>query len=158
MSLKITLSVAITAALLLSLTSQAAADRLTVEPDSATLVGPHERLQMVATEQESTGRPVDVTRSVTYRTLTPELVKVSPTGFVTPLRSGSAAIQVERGAATVSVSIEVSGMDGAAPGSFQKDVMPILSKAGCNQGACNASQYGKGGLKISLLGYAPEQD
>ncbi|MEO2014012.1 MAG: DUF1553 domain-containing protein [Fuerstiella sp.] len=161
MSLKSTFFVAATAAtaaLLSSLTAQAAADRFTMGPNSATLVGPHERLQMVATEQVTAGRPVDVTRSVTYRNLTPELVKVWPTGLGTPLRSGSAAIKVERGEATVVVSIEVSGLDSALPVSFQKDVMPILSKAGCNQGACHASQYGKGGLKLSLLGYAPEQD
>src|SRR5262249_31350217 len=36
--------------------------------------------------------------------------------------------------------------------------MPILAKAGCNAGACHASQYGKGGFKLSVFGYAPEED
>src|SRR5579859_2962662 len=36
--------------------------------------------------------------------------------------------------------------------------MPILSKAGCNAGACHASQYGKGGFKLSVFGFDPDQD
>lgn len=36
--------------------------------------------------------------------------------------------------------------------SFTNDVMPVLSKAGCNTGACHGNQTGKGGLKLSLRG------
>lgn len=46
----------------------------------------------------------------------------------------------------------------AAQVSFVNDVLPVLSKAGCNQGRCHASATGKGGLHLSLRGYAPEQD
>lgn len=42
--------------------------------------------------------------------------------------------------------------------SFINDVVPVLTKAGCNTGACHGSQYGKGGFKLSLLGYDPELD
>lgn len=42
--------------------------------------------------------------------------------------------------------------------SFLNDVEPILSRAGCNQGACHGSQFGKGGFKLSLFGYEPETD
>jgi hypothetical protein len=31
--------------------------------------------------------------------------------------------------------------------------VPILTKAGCNQGACHGSQHGRGGFKLSLLGF-----
>jgi hypothetical protein len=44
------------------------------------------------------------------------------------------------------------------PVSFYTEVVPILTKAGCNQGACHGAQYGKGGFKLSLLGYEPEDD
>jgi hypothetical protein len=42
--------------------------------------------------------------------------------------------------------------------SFVNDVLPVLTKAGCNAGACHGSQYGKGGFKLSLLAYDPEAD
>ncbi len=43
-----------------------------------------------------------------------------------------------------------------APPCFVNDVMPLLSKAGCNQAACHAA--GLGGLKLSLFGSSPKQD
>lgn len=42
--------------------------------------------------------------------------------------------------------------------SFINDVLPVLSKAGCNQGTCHGGATGKGGFRLSLRGYAPEQD
>lgn len=42
--------------------------------------------------------------------------------------------------------------------SFLHDVLPVLTKAGCNSGACHGAMAGKGGLKLSLRGYDPEAD
>src|SRR5262249_3086159 len=42
--------------------------------------------------------------------------------------------------------------------SFRNHVIPILTKAGCNSGACHGALAGKGGLKLSLRGYDPESD
>src|SRR5688500_10928118 len=46
----------------------------------------------------------------------------------------------------------------AEPVSFDRDVMAVLSKAGCNFGACHANTNGKGGLKLSLRGEDPAGD
>ncbi len=45
----------------------------------------------------------------------------------------------------------------AAP-SFTHEVMPLLSRAGCNMGACHGSGGGKGNLKLSLRGERPSAD
>lgn len=45
-----------------------------------------------------------------------------------------------------------------APVSFRNEVMAVLSKAGCNQGACHGNQNGKGGFKLSLRGEDPDFD
>jgi hypothetical protein len=42
--------------------------------------------------------------------------------------------------------------------SFDRDVMAVLSKAGCNLGACHANTNGKGGFKLSLRGEDPAGD
>lgn len=42
--------------------------------------------------------------------------------------------------------------------SFRNDVMALLSKHGCNQGACHGNQNGKNGFKLSLRGQDPEFD
>ncbi len=41
---------------------------------------------------------------------------------------------------------------------FRRDVLPILSKAGCNSGGCHGALAGKGGFRLSLFGYNPEAD
>ncbi|HWG42103.1 MAG TPA: DUF1549 and DUF1553 domain-containing protein [Gemmataceae bacterium] len=46
----------------------------------------------------------------------------------------------------------------AAPVSFRNDVMAVLSRGGCNQGACHGNQNGKNGFKLSLRGQDPDWD
>lgn len=41
---------------------------------------------------------------------------------------------------------------------FHDHVMAILSRAGCNQGACHGNLNGKGGFKLSLRGQDPDFD
>jgi len=41
---------------------------------------------------------------------------------------------------------------------FTTDILPILTKAGCNSGACHGAAIGQGGFRLSLLGYDPQQD
>jgi hypothetical protein len=42
--------------------------------------------------------------------------------------------------------------------SFRHDVLPTLTRLGCNAGACHASPNGKGGFHLSLRGYDPVTD
>ena len=44
------------------------------------------------------------------------------------------------------------------PVSFRREVMAVLSKAGCNQGACHGNQQGKNGFRLSLRGADPAAD
>src|SRR5437868_1697201 len=41
---------------------------------------------------------------------------------------------------------------------FERDVMAVFSKAGCNLGACHGNLNGKGGFKLSLRGDDPAAD
>jgi hypothetical protein len=46
----------------------------------------------------------------------------------------------------------------AAEPSFTRDVMQVLSKAGCNLGTCHGNANGKAGFKLSLRGQDPALD
>src|SRR4029434_2973236 len=47
----------------------------------------------------------------------------------------------------------------AQPGvSFVKDILPVLSKAGCNAGSCHAKPEGQNGFKLSVFAYDPKSD
>jgi hypothetical protein len=47
---------------------------------------------------------------------------------------------------------------GEEPIRFDVDVMAVLSRGGCNQGACHGNLNGKGGFKLSLRGEDPAWD
>ena len=59
---------------------------LRAEPSEIRLAGPLARVQLVVTAPDGQGVPFDVTRSVTCRCLTADLLSVSDSGLVTPLR------------------------------------------------------------------------
>ena len=41
---------------------------------------------------------------------------------------------------------------------FERDVVPILTRAGCNAGACHGKARGQNGFALSLLGFDPDAD
>src|SRR6185295_14808159 len=41
---------------------------------------------------------------------------------------------------------------------FELDVLPVLTAAGCNAGACHGKSRGQNGFQLSLLGFDPEFD
>jgi hypothetical protein len=67
----------------------------------------------------------------------------------------------------VALAIVAAMILGLAPGalagagggvSFRNDVMGVISKAGCNAGACHGNKSGKAGFKLSLRGQDCEAD
>src|SRR5216110_559235 len=48
--------------------------------------------------------------------------------------------------------------DPPAPVNFARDVVPTLTKLGCNAGSCHGSFQGRGGFRLSLLGFDPAAD
>src|SRR5213079_121878 len=102
----------------------------------------------------------DLTRALAleWASLNPEIAIVSPRGQVTPKANGQATIVARGGSVEAKTSVAVSKMDQPAPVSFRKDVIPAFSQANCNMGACHGTPTGKGGFRLSLRGYLPDQD
>lgn len=48
--------------------------------------------------------------------------------------------------------------DERPPVDFQHDIMPVLTKFGCNSGACHGAAIGRGGFKLSLYGGNSAED
>ncbi|MGB8166896.1 MAG: DUF1553 domain-containing protein [Chthoniobacteraceae bacterium] len=46
----------------------------------------------------------------------------------------------------------------AAAPSFLRDVLPVLSKAGCNAGACHAKPDGQNGFRLTVFSFDPKSD
>ena len=130
---------------------------LLVDPLRAELNDRLARVQLLIRNRTSQNQLEDVTRSARYENETPAIVTVDSDGYVTPRADGSGRIRIRYGELEQVVRFEVR-LPQKPSVSFTRDVIPAITKAGCNQAACHASQYGKGGFKLSLFGSAPSND
>jgi len=74
-------------------------------------------------------------------------------------RTSSAATSDSLSLITLDTTKPVSEITAPAGGwSFRNHVIPVLTRLGCNSGACHGAAAGKGGLKLTLRGYDPEAD
>ncbi|OWK39163.1 hypothetical protein FRUB_06245 [Fimbriiglobus ruber] len=128
-----------------------------VSPTAITLTGNYARAQIQVTA--GTGeRADDLTDRATFRSSDTRIVTVAPGGQLLTVGNGSATVTAEVGGVSKSLTVTVAGVSDQSAIGFVEYVMPVLSKAGCNAGACHASQYGKGGFKLSVFGFAPNDD
>ncbi len=61
-------------------------------------------------------------------------------------------------AADLSTPVHKRFMDTQVQPSYQKHVLPLMSKVGCSGRACHGSFQGQGGFRLSLFGYDFKQD
>ena len=101
-------------------------------------------------------RAVDWTRTATYRSETPAILRVGADGTITALASGHGRVLVEVSGRTIAVDVDVA--DRAPSVTFENDIEPILARKGCNSGPCHGKARGQNGFQLSLLGYDPQFD
>ena len=99
------------------------------------------------------GKPADLTRRVEYRSESPGVVAVNDEGLLTPVGDGDGAILASLGAQQARLKVRVTNSGQSVHATFERDVLPILSRAGCNAGACHGKARGQNGFQLSLLGF-----
>ena len=132
--------------------------QVTIEPKAFRLIGKRATQQMIATSRATDGSISDATRSVEWLVRDPAIAAVTSKGRVIPLHHGTTTVIARLGSSELAADLTVEGMDRPAPVSFRRDVIPAFSQAGCNMGACHGTPTGKGGFRLSLRGYLPDQD
>jgi hypothetical protein len=83
---------------------------------------------------------------------------VSPAGVVSAVGNGATEIRVVAAGSQASIGVVVSGVVDSPRADFDRDILPVITRAGCNAGACHASQYGKGGFVLSVMAFDPQLD
>ncbi len=108
------------------------------------LGNPFAYAQLVVTGHTATGERFDVTRMAAIEAPA-SLVKLSPTGLVRPVADGTGMLKFRLEGVAVDVPIHVTGQKDKYEVSFVRDVMPTLSRLGCNAGTCHGAAQGKNG-------------
>ena len=151
------------AAVLLTLTGLATAAEIAspgarVIPEQITLHGPRATQQLLLQRAQGEHLTAQVRDDVVWSSADESIASVTADGRVTPVANGTTTIRAQQGNLSSEVQVTVDGMDNEDVISFRHDVLPILTKAGCNQGACHGALAGKGGFRLSLRGYDPDRD
>ncbi len=122
-----------------------------VYPPELTLSSIRDSRRVLVTGVMSDGQRIDLSSKATVSTQSP-VCQVDAAGFVAPVAAGEGVIIVEAEGLKTEVKVHVTSADPMNV-DFIREVNPILSKVGCNQGTCHGSQAGKNGFKLSLRGY-----
>ena len=129
-----------------------------VEPANIKIGKPSEYAQVLITAKMSDGTRADVTRMAKITAAKGDVVQIDSRGMIRPDKDGATAIHISFMGRTASVPANVSGLNVALKPDYVRDIMPITSKLGCNQGTCHGAKEGKAGFKLSLRGYDPIYD
>jgi len=116
---------------------------------------PH-AIQVFAVTAE--GFSQDLRDNATITIANPAIASLDDHGWIQPLANGETIITVSAGGQTKSIPLKVKLPTIEPPSSFRHEVMPILTRAGCNAGACHGYSLGKNGFKLSLRGQEPKLD
>ena len=136
---------------------KAAIKRLEITPSSVSLNGRAALQRVLVTAILGDGSRKDITGQAKLTPWPTSLLQLAG-NTVTPRTDGTGALKAEFGSVSAKVPVSVKNTAVAPTYSFVNDVVPMLAKVGCSQGTCHGAASGKGGFKLSLRGYAPEQD
>jgi hypothetical protein len=132
--------------------------RLDILPRTARLSGPEAVQRFVVVGEFADGSRRDLTIEARFASKTPEIVRVDESGKARPVADGQGEVIARVEGVEAVVPVEVHKAARPRLVSFRHEIEPVLTRLGCNQGACHGSQHGKGGFKLSLLGFEPEPD
>lgn len=131
--------------------------QLDVYPQSISLNSGADFQSFIAVVRREDGVTVDVTSEVRWNVDDEKLAKIDGNKLL-PIADGKTSLTARYRNATVKVDVTVSQAAVHPPISFVKDVMPVLTRSGCNTGSCHGAAQGKDGFRMSLFGFDPQGD
>jgi hypothetical protein len=130
-----------------------------LHPGEATLEPGDSGLQLTVEGPGSHGGLRDLSSQAAWESDPVGIVVVEAGGYLRPMSAGQATVRVtlpgELGTATMLVKV---GSPAERAWDFAEDIVPILTRQGCNTGSCHGKADGQNGFHLSLFGYDPEGD
>jgi hypothetical protein len=131
---------------------------ISVEPAEVVLRGSRATQPLLVTGRLGSNLESDLTARARFESLDEAVAVVTPEGRVLPRGSGETTLVVRASGTEARVRVRVEGFGEKSPVDFETEVVAVLGRGGCNQGACHGSPQGKGGFRLSLRGFDPALD
>src|SRR5262249_18529694 len=136
----------------------ASAAELQLLPGDIALTGPGASQRLLVVAVDSKQVVGDRTAQAKFVSSNPAGTTVSDAGLVKAVGDGEAVITATHDGKQSTATVKSTRTKEPYSERFRNHVIPILTRAGCNSGACHGALAGKGGLKLSLRGYDPDTD
>jgi Protein of unknown function (DUF1549)/Protein of unknown function (DUF1553)/Bacterial Ig-like domain (group 2) len=136
----------------------AALTKIEILPSPISIVGPRYSQLLVVEGTFADGHQEDLTSQAKLTTSDAKVASLDKDGFALPQGDGAATITAIVQGHRASAPVIVKDYAQASTWSFRNDVLPVMTKMGCNAGACHGAAAGKNGFKLTLRGYDPETD
>lgn len=134
-------------------------------PPVVRLSGDSLRQAVLVTARTADGLEHDVTTQARFVTEPQSPVALGLYGELQGKRAGKGKLKAHFMGKTAEIPVEVvpslstnAASRQSAGLSFIRDVLPVLSKAGCNAGACHAKPEGQNGFRLSVFSFDPQSD
>jgi hypothetical protein len=132
--------------------------RLKVLPGEIDLSGRNAFQRLIVVAEKDGKVTADLTATAKFESSNDKVASVDARGTVRPIGDGKATITAIVGSERVTAGVSVRDMKTPSAWSFRNHVIPVLTRASCNSGACHGALAGKGGFKLSLRGFNPQAD
>ena len=131
--------------------------RLVAYPERIELGSKYDSQLVVAMTRMEDGCTQDVSTTANYRIAEPSIARVQD-GILVPTGEGKTELIIEYEGQSTSVPVVVTNAKAKRELTFRNDVLPVLTRVGCNTGRCHGQAAGKDGFLLSLYGYDPKGD
>ncbi len=130
---------------------------IAVYPNEIKLKGSADFQSFIAIAQRADGVTQDVTEKVQWSLADANLAELREFKLH-PKADGTTDLKATWNGLEAGASVEVAGATAQKPVSFHLDVMPVMTRVGCNTGSCHGAARGKDGFRLSLFGFDPVGD
>ena len=132
--------------------------KIEILPALISFDGPRYTQRVVVEGTFADGHQEDLTSQATIASSNPRVAKVDTDRLAVPQNNGEAIISASFGGHKTAAPVNVRDYAAPSTWSFRNDVLPVMTKVGCNSGPCHGAAAGKNGFKLTLRGYDPETD
>jgi hypothetical protein len=129
----------------------------TVYPSDIQISSQSDSQHVIAVATRPDGITVDVSDQVAWRLENPALARIENL-IVYPTADGATELVGAWNGMEARVKLTLTQTATPRTVSFERDVMPVLTKSGCNTGSCHGAARGKDGFRLSLFGFDPLGD
>ena len=132
--------------------------KIAILPSSISLAGPHANQRVVVEGSFDDGHQEDLTARAVFSLANHGVATVDDKGQLLPKGDGEGSLVAALAGQRAEAQVAVTGYATATTWSFRNDVLPVMTKVGCNSGPCHGAAAGKNGFKLTLRGYDPIAD